>query len=357
MPELSVKTLDLFCGGGGSSWGAVHAGAQIVLGVDGWARAIETYSLNFENRGHQFLMGEDTKPADLGLKKGQIKLLLASPECTNHTCAKGSKVRDEESKRTANYVLNFARDLDPQWIVIENVVHMKQWEGYAPLLGGLADLGYGATVQTMDSSDFGVPQTRRRLFVMCEKGKAPAPVPLPGTKVITALEILDYDPITGKDKYASKRLFTKRRAKPTIERFKRGVSSIGEGHPFLLVYYGSDAAGGWQSLDRPLRTLTTLDRFGLITWREGEPFLRMLQVTEIMRAMGFKDTDNFRLTGSRREQIKQLGNGVCPPVMEAVVAHLCGQREEKEQATGRVIAKPKGRAKATKAIVRTGVLT
>ena len=32
--------------------------------------------------------------------------------------------------------------------------------------------------------------------------------------------------------------------------------------PFLIVYYGSDGAGGWQALDRPLRTLTTLDRFG-----------------------------------------------------------------------------------------------
>ena len=31
---------------------------------------------------------------------------------------------------------------------------------------------------------------------------------------------------------------------------------------------GSDGAGGWQSLDRPLRTLTTLDRFGLVTWNE-----------------------------------------------------------------------------------------
>jgi hypothetical protein len=101
------------------------------------------------------------------------------------------------------------------------------------------------------------------------------------------------------------------------------LQALGKQKPFLIVYYGSDAAGGWQSLDRPLRTLTTLDRFGLVTWKEGVPFLRMLQVPEIMRAMGFKETDKFRFTGTRREQIKQLGNGVCPPVMEAVVQHLC----------------------------------
>ena len=320
---MSLKTLDLFCGGGGSSWGAVQAGAKIVLGVDGWGRAIETYSLNFRNRGRQFLMSEDTGPSDLGLEAGQVDLLLASPECTNHTCAKGSRDRDEESKRTANYVLNFARELEPAWIVIENVVHMKRWIGYLPLVEGLKELGYGTTIQTLDSSDFGVPQTRRRLFILCAKGQAPEPVPLPETPVVNAWEILDYDPVTGDDLHTSGILKNGRRAKATLERFERGVSALGEGKPFLLVYYGSDAAGGWQSLDRPLRTLTTLDRFGLITWKKGVPFLRMLQVPEIMRAMGFKDTDKFCFTGTRREQIRQLGNGVCPPVMEAVVHHLC----------------------------------
>ncbi len=38
--------------------------------------------------------------------------------------------------------------------------------------------------------------------------------------------------------------------------------------------------------------------------------------------MGFRDDDGFQLVGSRREQIKQLGNGVCPPVMAAIVKHL-----------------------------------
>lgn len=320
---MSLKTLDLFCGGGGSSWGAVQAGARIVLGIDGWDRAIETYSRNFKNRGCQYLMGEDTGPSDFGLKRGQVELLLASPECTNHTCAKGARDRDEESKRTANYVLNFARDLEPEWIVIENVVHMKRWNGFQPLVDGLNDLDYGTTIQTLDSSDFGVPQTRRRLFILCSKGAAPEPVPLPGIPAVNAWKVLDYDPVTGRDLHKSRELYDGRRAKATLERFERGVAALGKGNAFLIVYYGSDAAGGWQSLDRPLRTLTTLDRFGLVTWKKGIPFLRMLQVPEIMRAMGFRERDEFQFTGTRREQIKQLGNGVCPPVMEAVVKHLC----------------------------------
>ncbi len=42
----------------------------------------------------------------------------------------------------------------------------------------------------------------------------------------------------------------------------------------------------WQPLDQPLRTLTTLDRFGLVQWAGREPTLTMLQVTELKRAMG-----------------------------------------------------------------------
>lgn len=99
------------------------------------------------------------------------------------------------------------------------------------------------------------------------------------------------------------------------------MSALGKKVSFLIVYYGSDGAGGWQSLDRPLRTLTTLDRFGLVTWEGSEPMLRMLQVDELKMAMGFPKSYNLR-HGSRRDRIKMLGNGVCPPVMKALVEAL-----------------------------------
>jgi DNA (cytosine-5)-methyltransferase 1 len=67
---------------------------------------------------------------------------------------------------------------------------------------------------------------------------------------------------------------------------QRAISELGRGRPFLIVYYGSDGAGGWHSLDRPIRTLTTLDRFGLVTWRGDVPMLRMLQVPELKRGDG-----------------------------------------------------------------------
>jgi DNA (cytosine-5)-methyltransferase 1 len=106
-----------------------------------------------------------------------------------------------------------------------------------------------------------------------------------------------------------------------VARAERAIGVLGRGVPFLIVYYGTDGSGGWQPLDRPIRTLTTLDRFALVDWFDGEPRMRMLQVDELQRAMGFDE--GFILDqGSRRDRIKLLGNGVCPPVMRRIVESL-----------------------------------
>lgn len=250
-----------------------------------------------------------------------MHLLLASPECTNHSVAKGSAPRCEESKRSANYIFNFITDLEPKWVVLENVVQMRNWDGYDPLIDKLGALGYGVTPQVLDSADFGVPQSRRRLFLLCHRGAAPDPISIPtGYHRRNAKSFVDLGL-----KWPSRILFLPKRAKATIQRAGRAMAELGTGVPFLIVYYGSDGSGGWQPLGRPIRTLTTLDRFGLVTWRIGTPYLRMLQVDELRAAMGFPTSYRFE-QGSRRDHVKMLGNGVCPPVMEAIVRNLTGSR-------------------------------
>lgn len=175
-------------------------------------------------------------------------------------------------------------------------------------------------VQTPDAADFGVPQTRRRLFVICDWQRPPPELAgRPGLSRPDAASILD-----AAGTWSVRPLFAPRRAAPTLERARRGIDALCEGVPFLIVDYGSDGAGGWQRLDRSLRTLTTLDRFGLVEWPGREPTLRMLQVPELRRAMGFPE--GFRLDrGTRRERIKLLGNAVCPPVMRAIVTGLVNE--------------------------------
>jgi DNA (cytosine-5)-methyltransferase 1 len=319
---MRLRVLDLFCGGGGSSWGARNAGAEIVCAVDAWPVAIETYRANFPGaKVIRDTLDENSSPSLLG-EIGRIDMILASPECTNHTCAKGSRPRDEGSKQTANYVLNFARKLEPRWIILENVVQMRNWHGYIPLINEFEALGYNVQPQVLDAAHFAVPQTRRRLFLLCDRQAKPVPAePRSGRRrhFRMAGDVIQLD-----GPWESRPLYSGHRAMDTLARAERGMKKLGRGEPFLIVYYGSDGSGGWQSLDRPLRTLTTLDRFGLVTWKGRTPMLRMLQVPELMRAMGFDR--NYSLPhGSRRDRIKILGNGVCPPVMEAVIQSLAHQ--------------------------------
>jgi len=317
---MSVRTLDLFCGGGGSSWGARLAGADIVGAVDAWDIAGLTFGDNFPDA---HVVTSTLHPRSNRKVFGNLRsidLLLASPECTNHTCARGSREHDEDSKRTARFVLNFARAFSPRWIVIENVRQMRGWSGYPALLSEIKK-SYKVRVQVLDAADFGVPQRRRRLFITCDLERDPAPVT--GIRNGNQLSVRDF--IDPPGTWNTKPLFRKKRAKPTLERARRAIADLGEGVPFLIVYYGSDGAGGWQSLDRPLRTMTTLDRFGLVEWNDGAPTLRMLQVPELARAMGFGS--GYRLErGTRRDRIKLLGNAVCPPVMEHIVRTLCEEQ-------------------------------
>ena len=202
-------------------------------------------------------------------------------------------------------------------MVLENVVQLRNWHGYHPLLNGLADQGYRCRSHVLDAADFGVPQTRKRLFVICDRDRSPdVRIAISTERRRNAEEI-----IRPAGHYAFKPLHSPGRAQATLERASRGIEAMGRGKPFLIVYYGTDGAGGWQRLDRPLRTLTTLDRFGLVTWEGSEPMLRMLQVDELRRGMGLPE--NFIMKrGTRRDQIKMLGNGVCPPVMNAIVGNL-----------------------------------
>ena len=312
---MRLKVLDLFCGGGGSSLGAEAIGGEVVCGIDAWDIAIKTFQSIFPKaRALNLELTEKTRPKDIGIKNSDIDLILASPECTNHTCAKGAKPRNEDSKRTARYILNFASDLNPRWIAIENVVQMRNWVGYEPLIDDLRDLGYNIREQIIDASTLGVPQSRRRLFLLCDQEKIPDAVPIQDNSFVNVEQILD-----APGTWTSRPLYRKNRATRTLERAERAIASLGREKNFLIVYYGSDASGGWQPLDRPLRTLTTIDRFGLVTWDGNTPMLRMLQVSELKKAMGFSAD---LIHGTRRDKVKILGNGVCPPVMEAVLRTL-----------------------------------
>lgn len=316
-----IRAFDMFCGAGGASLGAKEAGATIVGGVDLWGPAVESFKLNFPE-AHVF--EKDLRvltPEEVLAKTGPIDLLISSPECTHHTCARGSKPRSEESKDTAFQVIRYAEVMKPRWITLENVVHMKPWARYDELKAELDRLGYKVHEQIVDSSKFGVGQRRRRLFMVADLLEQPGTInPLRSTYKNV------WDILAPKGTYKMTPLVTERRAKDTLARAERAMAELGSDASFLIVYYGTDGAGGWQRMTEPLRTITTVDRFAFVTPTDEGHVMRMLQPDELRKAMGFPDYYQFPKV-NRRDRVKLMGNAVCSPVMESIVADLMQKKK------------------------------
>lgn len=317
-----IRAIDLFCGAGGSSWGAQAAGVEIVAGFDCWPLAGQNHAANFPHS--RFYEGrlEDLNVAKIARELGRIDLILASPECTNHSPAKGNKPRCEESRNTAFQVVRFARVLRPRWIVVENVVSMRKWSRYAEFKTELEELRYKLREQVLNAAHFGVPQSRRRLFLMCDLVHPPRHAQPSQSSVRKAKSIVNLN-----GAYSWSPLRTSSRARATLQRANRGIRALGKQTPFLIVYYGSDHAGGWQHLNRPLRTITTLDRFAIVKPIADGHMMRMLQVPELQAAMGM---DGMCFPhGQRRDRIKMIGNAVCPPVIKQIVRQLVSNLHNK----------------------------
>ena len=302
-----IRTFDMFCGAGGSSYGAVLAGASVIGGVDAWTLATEVFSDNLPEAMVFKGRVEELQPRVILDEIGPIDLLLASPECTNHSCARGARPRLEASRETALQVVSYARVMRPRWIIIENVIHMRPWSRYPGFLQTLRDEGYRVAEHVLDAADHGVAQRRKRLFLLCDREcEPPSCIPKRRGRKRSAASILDRPGTWNRSP-----LENGRRATATLERVERGFATLGRDVPFLIVYYGSDGAGGWQPLNVPLRTITTIDRFGLCEPSDEGPTLRMLQVPELARAMGF-NKDLILKRGTRRDRIMLLGQWRVP---------------------------------------------
>jgi DNA (cytosine-5)-methyltransferase 1 len=312
-----IRALDLFAGVGGSSYGARLAGIHVVAAVDPDPDARATYKEN--HPGVRFFRRkcENLSPAEVRRACGRIDMVIASPECTSHTCAKGKARRSEKSRETAFQVCRFAERLKPRWIIVENVIHMRRWRKYEQWVRRLQELGYHTREEVLNSDQFGVPQSRRRLFLVCDARRKPAKLSSSCRTLRRSAEtIVDLNRT-----FPFSPLRKENRAPATLARAKRAIAAVGPRRPFIIVYYGTDGAGGWQRLTVPLRTITTIDRFALVRATRAGHEMRMLQVPELKRAMGFPSWYKLGY-GTRRTQIRLLGNAVCPPVMRAVIRTL-----------------------------------
>ena len=315
---MTVRAFDMFCGAGGSSWGAKLAGVEVVGGVDLWDIATETHNLNFPKSQIYNKKAESLSSSFLNQEFSNVDLLLASPECTNHSVAKGNRPRCEKSRATAFQVIRYAKAMSPRWIVVENVLQMQRWDRFDEWREKLHRLGYNTSFRIIDSQYHRTAQARRRMIVVADRESIPN---LPDRRIRTKKTVIS---VLGKgESKKSPWEFTSLRTKAssTKARAKRAIKKLGKDRPFIMVYYGSDGAGGFQKLDRPLRTITTVDRFAYVRPTKGGHEMRMLQPPELAAAMGFPATYKWPEV-NRREKVKLLGNAVCPEVMRDVISTL-----------------------------------
>ena len=189
---MTLTISDLFAGAGGSSTGATWVpGVQLVAAANHWIRAIETHTANHPDAEHVLA---DISQYDPRLFP-RSDLLWASPECTNHSKAKGVARRDREpdlfgeilpseaaerSRATMWDVVRFAERHRYLGIVVENVVEVTQWECWHAWTMALESLGYSwevVSLNAMHSQARGLPapQSRDRVYVVCWRTRGRRP--------------------------------------------------------------------------------------------------------------------------------------------------------------------------------------
>jgi DNA (cytosine-5)-methyltransferase 1 len=173
---VTITATDLFCGAGGSSLGAEHAGIELKMAANHWPKAIEVHQANFPNAGHDCA---DISQAD-PRRYPRTNMLLASPECTNHSNAKGisrkaqnpslfdsADLASERSRATMWDVPRFVEEHRYEAVVVENVVDAGQWIYWRSWWATWADAGYDAVVVNINSAHTGlVHQWRDRIYIV-----------------------------------------------------------------------------------------------------------------------------------------------------------------------------------------------
>ena len=300
-----MKTaIDLFAGMGGFTEGAESAGIQVVWAANHWPDAVRVHAKNHPDVEHSC---QDLSQADWS-KVPKADALLASPACQGHSRARGKERASHDlSRSTAWAVVSCCEHHLPEYLVVENVPEFLQWSLYPAWINAIHRLGYGTSIFIADAADAGVPQNRIRLFIIGrrDRGSQCGPMKLGRNDDAIARNFIDFDGGSWSP------IIKPGRSPKTIARWERGREQHGD--RFVMPYYGSGSGLTGRSIDRPIGTITTRDRWAVV---DGDR-MRMLSVDEYRLAMGFPDT--YQLPRTRKQAIHMLGNAVPPPLAAQIL--------------------------------------
>lgn len=164
--------IDLFAGAGGLSLGFEQAGFNIAYAIERDKWAAETYKLNRDGVVVDTRDIEQISPLSvlkqLGIKRGELDIVIGGPPCQGFS---------ESNKKTRNLqnpnnhmvykFVDFVSQTKPKWVLMENVSGMNTFEEGRvrdSLLKLFEECGYTVDYLILNAADFGVPQSRKRIF-------------------------------------------------------------------------------------------------------------------------------------------------------------------------------------------------
>lgn len=174
--KSGLKCIDLFSGAGGFAEGLRQAGWSILSANDIDAAAGETFRLNFPESS--FFAGSisNLNPKklleDAGLQVGDLDCLVGGPPCQSFSYNNHQRSASNERAQLFKDYLRIVEHLKPKTLVMENVPGMLTIDGgriIFEIKKALHELGYKCELRILYAEDYGVPQTRRRVFVMASR--------------------------------------------------------------------------------------------------------------------------------------------------------------------------------------------
>jgi DNA (cytosine-5)-methyltransferase 1 len=163
---MQFTAVDLFCGCGGLSRGLSEGGFDVSAGIDAWDEAIRVYAINNGADGH------DAVVHDLSDEEGTVELvsryrpflIAGGPPCQDFSSA-GHRREGDRADLTVKYARVVSR-VRPSAFIMENVPRAQLSDAYATAVEIFREAGYGLTTIVLNASHCGVPQLRKRMFMI-----------------------------------------------------------------------------------------------------------------------------------------------------------------------------------------------
>lgn len=185
--------IDLFAGGGGMSAGIEAALGRVDIAINHDAVALAVHKANHPNTLHLVTDIFKVKPRDV-TKGRRVKYLHGSPDCKEHSRAKGGKPLNKKIRCLPWSIYRWAHDVRPDVITVENVPEFRDWgpldennkplkkrkgESFRRWVRQLEKLGYVVEHRILNASHYGAPTSRKRLFLIARCDGLPIRWPLP----------------------------------------------------------------------------------------------------------------------------------------------------------------------------------